>query len=221
MSFEEAYEAFIRHHRESSDGERRRRLREGLGFLEKLFLQRVWWLAIGNFQHLHPEYEVQDFADGVRYLDFAYLRAPYKIKFALDGFGPHLRDVDRWKFGDGLMRQNHLILDGWQVYRFSSDDIEHKPRRCQQFLLHVMGRCYGDAAAQAELSLKEKEVLRYIAMAMRPITPKLQAEHLGVHAENARQSLQGLCHKRLLRGAGGSERIRAYELDDAGRRLFL
>jgi hypothetical protein len=50
MTFELAYEEFIRHHIKSRHGEARRRLSEGLGHAEQLFLQQVWWPAFSNFE---------------------------------------------------------------------------------------------------------------------------------------------------------------------------
>ncbi|MGG1516722.1 hypothetical protein ABE504_14985 [Paenibacillus oryzisoli] len=43
------------------------------------------------------------------------MRPPYRIKFGADGYGPHLKNVDRWQFGDNLKKE----------------------RRCQQFILHL------------------------------------------------------------------------------------
>ncbi|MFD2334027.1 hypothetical protein ACFSR7_32640 [Cohnella sp. GCM10020058] len=55
-----------------------------------------------------------------------------------DAFGTHLRDVSRWKYADNLERQNHLLIDGWHLLRFSRDDMIEKPRRCQQTLLSAL-----------------------------------------------------------------------------------
>lgn len=71
MEFEEAYNEFISEHASRRKGERLRRLTEGHAHGEKMFLERVWWPAFGHFQQLHPEYEVYDFRDGSRFLDFA------------------------------------------------------------------------------------------------------------------------------------------------------
>ncbi|WP_342779106.1 hypothetical protein [Paenibacillus hemerocallicola] len=119
MGFESDYESFMRNHAHERDGERLRRLMDGHGHAERTFLERVWWPSVGSFDWLHPEYEVSDFKDGYRYLDFAYIRFPYRIGIEIDGYGPHLRDVSRTHFADQLMRQNHLVIDGWRVIRFS------------------------------------------------------------------------------------------------------
>jgi hypothetical protein len=112
-------------------GENKRRLEQGIGHAEKLFLEAVWYPAFHEMDGLYPEYEIADFRDGVRFLDFAYLKAGLRLAIEIDGYRAHSADLSRWQFSDSLMRQNHLILDGWKLLRFSYDDIKEKPRMCQ------------------------------------------------------------------------------------------
>ncbi|SDN31951.1 hypothetical protein SAMN04487897_102493 [Paenibacillus sp. yr247] len=221
MGFLQEHEAFVRLHEEKRTGERLRRLQEGHGYAEKLFLQQVWWPTIGHFHQLHPEYEVKDYQDGTRFIDFAYLRLPYRIGIEIDGYGPHARDIDRTRFGDNLMRQNQLVLDGWKVFRFSYDDITQKQRRCQQMILHLMGRWYGEYAQPISLTHREKEIVRLAAMSVEPLKPRIVAGHLGIRPENARIWLQRLHAKGILRPASGDLRIRSYLLDSTGERFML
>ena len=52
---------------------RRELLEKGLGHGTIEFLRCIWFPAIGNFNHLYPEWEVRDFNNGYRYLDLAYM----------------------------------------------------------------------------------------------------------------------------------------------------
>ncbi|WP_240041267.1 DNA-binding response regulator [Paenibacillus ginsengarvi] len=170
LTVETAYTAFLLRYQEKRSGESGRRLQEGLGHAEKLFLGSVWWPAVGHFDHLHPEYEVYDFKDGTRFLDFAYLREPFQVCFELDGYGPHLRDTSRWQFADQLWRQNHLVIEGWKVIRFAYDDIQDKPRRCQQLIQQLLGKWFGDDIRNSpKLTLKQREIIRFAIHAGRPI----------------------------------------------------
>lgn len=74
MDFEREYQSFLEGHVRKREGERLRRLQEGHGKAEKEFLKNVWWPLFHHFHHLHPEYEVNDFKDGKRYLDFAFIQ---------------------------------------------------------------------------------------------------------------------------------------------------
>ncbi|MFC5407431.1 hypothetical protein [Cohnella soli] len=88
MDFNATYEQWLSMHRNLRYGERLRRLEEGHGYLEKLILENVWWPAVGHFDHLHPEYEVFDFRDGTRFLDFAWLPGPIRLNIEVTALTP-------------------------------------------------------------------------------------------------------------------------------------
>lgn len=67
MGYEQAYHAFMEDQLEGRFGESLRRLQEGHGFLEQLFLEQVWWPAVGSFEHLFAEYEISGMEEGTRY----------------------------------------------------------------------------------------------------------------------------------------------------------
>jgi hypothetical protein len=208
------------HLRKRSD-EQLRRLKEGHGHAEKLFLQHVWWPAIGHFEHLHPEFEVFDFKDGTRYLDFAYIRSPFQVCFEIDGYGPHARDASRRQFADNLLRQNHLIIDGWKVIRFAYDDIQEKPRRFQQMLQQLMGRWFGDEQVPVKLTWKQKEIVRIAIHKNVPITPLEVCRRLGISDRYARELLRQLVEANVLLPASGTHRVRSYRLNVSEQPFFL
>ncbi|WP_307203806.1 hypothetical protein [Paenibacillus harenae] len=67
-------------------GEDRRRLASEHGYAEKLFLEKVWFPVFQHFNCLTPEYEVDDYIDGKRYLDFAYIRDTLRLAIEIDGY---------------------------------------------------------------------------------------------------------------------------------------
>jgi very-short-patch-repair endonuclease len=214
MKFEEAYEIFIRQHLKTRKGEARRRLQEGHGHADKLFMEKVWWPVFGHFDGLQPEFEVQDFQDGYRYLDFAFLRGFFRVCFEIDGYGPHWRDLNRRQFSDQLIRQNHLVLDGWIVLRFSYDDIRDHPRQCQQMIQQMMGRWFGETITDLNLTISEKEIIRLARKSTKPLTPGDVSLHLGVCRRNAQKQLYKLVDKQVFAPitSGSSKRIRFYRL---------
>ncbi|RTE09852.1 DNA-binding response regulator [Paenibacillus whitsoniae] len=206
------YEQYLQYHLTHRSGERLRRLLEGHAHAEKQFLSQVWWPSIGNFRHLHPEYEVKDFQDGTRFIDFAYIRGSYRIAIEIDGFAAHARDIDRARFSDHLMRQNQLILDDWKVLRFSYDDLSQRSRRCQQIILHVMGHWFGEAKLTVQLNYREKDIIHLAKISPEPITSRLVSEHLGIRMDSAREWLHRLYAKGILRPARGKTRVHSYVL---------
>ncbi|QHW33658.1 hypothetical protein GZH47_24575 [Paenibacillus rhizovicinus] len=150
--FETAYERMMEKALADSSSERKRRLLEKAQ-AEKTMLANVWWPAVGHLDDLHPEYEMADFKGGTRFADYAYLPPlPFRLIVEIDGFGPHWRDVSRWKFADDLQRQNHLLIEGWNILRFAFDDINEKPRRCQRSLLMGLAK-WGGMLKTGQLAL--------------------------------------------------------------------
>jgi very-short-patch-repair endonuclease len=221
MGFEEEYQSFMNSHLQTRTGERLRRLQEGHNHAEILFLKQVWWPLFHQFRYLHPEYEINDFNYGNRYLDFAYIRPSIRICFEIDGYGPHLRKISRWQFSDSLERQNQLVIDGWTVIRFSYDQVKEKPRRCQQIIQQVIGRWLGDELNQIPLSLVEKEVLRLVIQKGEAISPTEVAKYLKLGVKTARKVLAQLVDKEMLTPASGTVRVRSYQLGSQVRHFHL
>jgi len=182
--------------RKKSKSERKRRLTEVPNHAEEAFLLKVWWPAFGHFANLHAEFETKDFKDGRRFVDFAYISGGYKICIEIDGYGTHGRDLDRQKFADHLNRQNHLVLDGWTVIRFSYDEIIEKPRHCQQILQQLLGRLNG--TNKIPLSPPEKAVYDLARAEVGPLTPARVAAKLGVHRKTGAKYLRSLSNKGYL-----------------------
>ncbi|MBY0149283.1 DNA-binding response regulator [Neobacillus niacini] len=212
MGFEEEYKVFMNAHLEARSGERLRRLEEGHNQAEMLFLKQVWWPSFSHFRYLHPEYEVDDFKDGKRYLDFAYIRPAIRICLEIDGYGPHLKNISRWQFSDNLERQNQLVIDGWTVIRFSYDQVKEHPRRCQQILQQVIGRWLGDEIDQPSLSIVEKEVIRLAIRKGEAISPKEVQKYLELSDKPVKKVLSLLVDKKLLIPASGTKRVCTYRL---------
>jgi hypothetical protein len=214
LGFEEEYQDFLNAHLQARTGERLRRLQEGHSEAEGLFLKQVWWPLFFHFRYLHPEFEVDDFKDGKRYLDFAYIRPAIRICFEVDGYGPHLKNISRWQFSDNLERQNQLVIDGWTVIRFSYDQVKEKPRRCQQIVQQVIGRWVGDELDQTSLSYVEKEVLRLAARKGEAISPIEVEKYLKQSDKTVKKVLSQLVDKKMLFPASGIKRIRSYRLGE-------
>ncbi|MFC0213269.1 DNA-binding response regulator [Paenibacillus chartarius] len=214
MGFTKAYELWLEKHMRSRSGEVLGRLEGGLGHAERLFLELVWRPLFGHFNGLIPEYEVNDFRDGKRYIDFVFIWGPMKLAIEIDGFGPHLLQISRSQFTDQLLRQNHLLLDDWQLLRFSYDLIKERPRTCQQMIQQFMGKWFGISMTEKKVwKLEEREMLRLIAGKGGRLTPQEAASVLHIHAKKARKIMHSLREKgALLPGGSGTKKIYSYVL---------
>ncbi len=195
-NFEISYEMWMEEQLASSTGKRKQRFAGVDHHAEKLFLTNVWWPSFKNFIGLSAEYEVSDFKDGRRYLDFAYHTEGYKICIEIDGYGPHWKDIDQQKFSDHLIRQNHLVVDGWIVLRFSYENVRDKPKRCQQIIQQLLGRLSG--LSFVRLTPIEKALYDLACAANAPIMPSRLAASLGICRKTAARHLRKLGEKGLL-----------------------
>lgn len=211
MDFEHAHSVFISHHLSRRRGERARRLKTGHGHAEREFLKRIWWPAFRSFENLHPEYEIIDFDGRRRFLDFAYLHGQIKLAIEIDGFGTHAADIDRWQFINHLRRQNHLVLDGWSVLRFSYDEVKDEPRYCQRALQQFFGRTRALDPVD-DLTLQERAVVQLALRNTASLTPKQIGDYLGVGRKATYTILKRLVEKEWLEPSGGQMRIRSYRL---------
>ncbi|MDB5054835.1 MAG: hypothetical protein JWM44_2885 [Bacilli bacterium] len=216
MSFEFAYSEFIKFHEKKLRGESLRRLKEGHGYAEKLFLEQVWWPAFGHFENLYPEYEIYDFRDGIRFIDFALLRDSHHLAIEIDGYGPHSQKMSRSQFSDQWMRQNHLIIDGWKILRFSYDDVKERPRMCEQLIQQFMGKWFSKSLKEpGQLSSEEKDILRLSLRLKQSITPKDVCTLLNIEQQKARKLLHALIEKQfLVPGGRGRQRLYCYKLSN-------
>ncbi|MBO9606901.1 MAG: hypothetical protein J7639_13160 [Paenibacillaceae bacterium] len=215
MDFQTAHAAFIGAHLEQRSGERKGRLERGHGHGEKLFLQQVWWLVKGDFEHLHPEYELQDWMGRSFFADFAWLPPGWiRLLIEIKGFSSHVRDMDRHKFCRELNRETFLHAMGFTVISFAYDDIEQRPELCIRLLRMVINR-YQPAQVPVERAvLAEKELIRLAAWQSAPLRPKEVERHFAIDHKTAVLMLSKLCSKGWMTpvyGANG-QRATGYKL---------
>ncbi|WP_090646631.1 hypothetical protein [Paenibacillus sp. UNC496MF] len=187
--FEHAYERMMQASIETASEERRRRIKAH-DQAEKEFLAKVWWPAVGNLDDLPPAYELVDLTGGTRFADYAYLPPlSFRLIIEIDGFGPHWRDISRWKFADDLQRQNHLLIDGWHLLRFAFDDMKEKPRRCQQAVLLGLAKWGGKVRTEETvLSIMERGLLHLLIESRGELSPTEAAEKAGFNERTARKA---------------------------------
>lgn len=186
-------------------------MEKGLGHGTVEFLRQVWFPAVGNFDHLEPEWEVRDFANSYRYLDLAYMPRGVKGGIEIQGYGPHARDLDVRRFKDLCRRHCLLALDGWIFLPVAYLSIVEEPKQCQQLVLAFIGKFIATDVS-ASLSWMEAEAVRFVRRKPVPMTPLELAEHLRISDRHARRILRRLVELQVLAVASGKKRIRTYAL---------
>jgi len=211
-TFEHMHTLFIEKHVEKRSGERKARLLRGHSYGEKLLLQNVWWPVFGNFDYLHPEYEVYDRNRKSYFLDFAFLPPFGRFDLECDGFQSHVKDMDREKFSYSLNRDTFLTALGWKMIHFSFDDIKDRPEICRSLLQLVIGPYLLHKANINPVSKIEKDLLLLAWQLGRPIRPIDVCNAWKLNFRTARKLLAGLADKGWLQSVSKGRTIRYYEL---------
>ncbi|MCY9661513.1 hypothetical protein P5G65_20450 [Paenibacillus chondroitinus] len=214
MDFERLHASFFEKHAALRSGERKGRLVRGHAYAEKLFLQQVWMPLFGNFDNLHPEYEIYDWNRKSQFLDFAYMTPFGKFGIECDGFQNHVKEMDREKFSYALNRDTFLTALGWKMMHFSFDDIQSRPEICRMLLQMVVGPCTLRNDAAAPVPVMEKEVLRLAWMLGRAIRPQDVIQLFDVDFRTARKWLRGLVEKGCLSPMTTGNSVRSYEVKE-------
>ncbi|MHA0856237.1 hypothetical protein [Paenibacillus sp. CMAA1364] len=212
--FDKEHQLFIQKHLDLRTGERKGRLQRGHSHGEILFLKNVWWPVYGNFDGLHPEYEVADWRNRSYFGDFAYLKGQLKFILEIKGYGPHVRDADRKKYCDELNRELFLQSVGYRVISFAYDDVYNRPELCRDLLQLLFNRYFAMTQPAHRANLSENEVIRFALTHVQPLSPKRVASHFSINHRTSVRLLQSLCSKGWLRPivSGAGRRIHRYEL---------
>ncbi|MBD3919650.1 transcriptional regulator [Paenibacillus sp. PR3] len=211
--FELKYEEWLLQQINQEVNHRRRELLEkGLGHGTVEFLRHIWFPAVGNFDHLYPEWEVRDFNSGYRYVDLAYMPGGgVKGGFEIQGYGSHARDLEVKRFKDLCWRHSLLALNEWIFLPVAYPSIKEEPWRCQQLVLAFVGK-FVSMHVPAYLSAFEAEAVRFARRLLRPFAPSELAGHLRVTDRHARRILYALVDYDQLVVASGKQRHRTFSL---------
>ncbi|WP_217593080.1 winged helix-turn-helix domain-containing protein [Cohnella sp. GbtcB17] len=180
LQFERAFAPWWSATLRAAKGARLKRLKAGLTYASMYFLRFTWFAAFGSLKGLVPEYEVRDYKDGFRYIDFAFFTNAHRIAIEVDGRFSHRLNVTPAEYEDELMRQNHLVLDGWSVIRLAFQSIRDKPKQCQQVLQQMLGKWRTDDEG-AKWPLAASNIMAYISRAPNPVSPTELSRALNLH----------------------------------------
>jgi hypothetical protein len=222
MNFEQAHAAWLEDHLKRRKGERRSRLERGHAHAEKLFARNIWWEVKGNFDHLHPEYEVADWRGRPYFADFCYRLGRLKLLIEIKGYSTHVRDMDRTSFSRECNRETFLTGIGYTLISFSYDDVNAQPDLCITLLKLVLSNFEPQTKPSERTIFAENEVLRLALHLARPIRPIDVAKHFGINHRTAVKLLQTLTAKGKMRPSRISQggKVMSYELVWSGQNGF-
>lgn len=220
IQFEQAWAAFLEKERKAAKGRRLERLMTDLVGEKKMF-ETVLWPVFRSFDGFSLEYEMKSTSGVSIFVDALY--HPLRLAFESEGFVPHAETITRDRFAFERMRIRTLALYGYKYVPFSWDELDRQAESCRRYLYEYLGRYTGsDDPSLQELTVYEREVLRYALRVNRPIQLRDVLSCLGVKKDTGRHVLKRLMTKQIIRPSGhGRQKIRAYVLDDRAYNYVL
>ena len=93
-----------------------------------------------NSQYLYIQHPFVDIYSNRRYIDFAMESEGKRIAIEIDGETYHNPNkVSSNKYYDDLLKQNSMIHEGWQVYRWAYLQLKNQPEKIKDEFLTFLG----------------------------------------------------------------------------------
>lgn len=218
--FEREFDLFWKEQVSSASGRRLERLNQDLIGEKKMF-REVLWPVFKSFDGFTLEYEMKSTSGISIFVDAFY--QPLKFAFESEGFVPHAEKITRDRYSFERKRIRSMVLYGYKYIPFSWDEIEKDPEGCRRSVYELIGRFSGsDEAAYRDLSVYEREVIRYVLYLNRQFRVEDVSYCLQLEQSASRRVLRKLLEKQLIRPAGkGRQKIRIYELTEQASKYML
>ncbi|KRF38591.1 hypothetical protein [Paenibacillus sp. Soil787] len=216
MGLQIEHDNWISNHLRRRRGERLDVLNRGHGYGNQLFVERIWWMLVGHFHGLHPEYEVKDWRGRSYFVDFMWIVGALRIVFEIMDFGSH--GTDRTKYRMDLNRGLFLQAQDCTVFYISLDELKENP----SFILSALRSSLspylsaGDGnkrTVQRHYSKIERDLMRTAIRHNRVIRPTEAAKELELHTMTVIKYCRRLVEKGKFRAVarGVSGRVIYYE----------
>jgi hypothetical protein len=188
---------------------------------ETRLMKDVVWPVFGSFDGIEMEHEMTSLTGVKIFGDIFY--QPLRMVIECEGFVSHAETITRDRFDFEKMRIRTFAQYDYRFVPFSWDDIDKRPEICRHALYAIIGK-YGSSGEQKQyqLSVHEREIIRYATRLNRPFDLADACTCLGVGKTTGIKILKLLVSKGLITPAGDAKiRIHAYVLEEKARSLLL
>jgi hypothetical protein len=215
--FEAEFAKFHEEQCRTASGQRLEQLKKDLTG-EKKLLSTVLWPVLKSFEGLIMEYELVTILGTRIFIDVFY--QPLWLAFESEGFAAHAGNISRDRFSFERMRVRTLVMYGYKYVPFSWDELDKKPEACRRSLYELLGRF--SSTAEEELTVYEREVLRYALRLCRPLRLADACYCLQLGPEASRKILRKLVDKKILKPLGtGTMRLHEFILEEKAAEYLL
>lgn len=194
--FDKAFETFLAEQQRSASGQRLEMLHRDLTGTKKL-IEVALWPVLKSLEGLVLEYEMMSLTGMRVYGDVYWGQLDTVIES--NGYVPHAENITRDRFSFEQMRIRTVAMYGHRYVPFSWDELDKRPEACRRTLYELIGRFGSRESKTRELSLLEREIIRYVLLLNRPFRFADICNGLQVGSDAARRALRRLLEKRVIR----------------------
>jgi hypothetical protein len=167
--YEQDYERLLEEQKQQATGMRLEILnKQGEG--EKKLVSNIILPVLKTTKGLILEYEFVTITGVRAYIDSFFI--PLWIGFEGEGFIVHAQNNTRSRFDFERNKIRSISVNHYDYFPFSWDEMDKKPELCQRSIYEKLGRRMsngGIGTSYSEVSLYEREVIRYALRLGRPI----------------------------------------------------
>jgi hypothetical protein len=218
--FENEFNEFLETQRKSASGLRLEQLQKDLTG-EKKLIKEVLYPVLQSFDGLVMESELISSTGVEIFIDVLY--EPLGFAFESEDFGAHAENITRDRFTFERMRIRTMVMHGYKYLPFSWDELDKKSDACRRSVFELLGRFSSTVGiAHKELSISEREVLRYGFRLNRPLRLEDACYCLQMRPQATRQVLIKLIEKKLIKPLNkGTIRFHEYTLEEKAKIYML
>ncbi|WP_123042172.1 hypothetical protein [Cohnella candidum] len=217
--FESEFEAFLLQQQRGAKGQRLEMLKKDMTGTKKL-LEVAVWPVLKSFEGLVLEHEMVS-QTGVRIYGDVFISQANCIS-ETEGFAVHAEMITRDRFSFEKMRIRTIALLGYGFLPFSWDELDKRGDLCRRAIYELFGRTVAPMVGMnREITVYEREVLRYVSRLNRPFRLEDVCRCLGMTEKPCRTIIRKLVDMKLVKPIGqGSRRIHYYVLEEGAFRHF-
>ncbi|MFD0960120.1 hypothetical protein [Paenibacillus chungangensis] len=219
MSFEIEHEKWIVKHMSNRRGEQRDALSRGHGYGNRLFVEKIWWVLMGHFKDLHPEYEVKDWRGRSYFVDFMWILSGLRFVFEIMDYGSHGKDRSKYRLD--LNRELFLQSQEYHVINISLDELKENPSLVLAMVRSILSPYL--AADQSESGMRdrkyvktERQLMRLAIRNKRIVCPSQAAKELEIHKQTVIKYCRKLAEQGKFRAIPTGTQGKVYQYEYIG-----
>lgn len=219
--FEQEFEALVAEQKRHASGQRLEMLCKDLSSTKEMLRVAVW-PVLKSLEGLILEYELVSRSGVKVFVDAVVPEA--RLALESEGYVVHAQNITRERFSFERRKVRTIAANSLIYVPFSRDELEQRPEECSSSFAELIGRFKGLSVGQifSELTVNEREVIRYGKHLLRPLKPGDVMHCLGCGVDMAYRVLKDMEKKSLVVPAGnGEKRIRQYRLTEKAYRYPL